>query len=90
MNVEYARSFLKDIKRLKDRKLARRLEEKLILLETVEDIQKVSGVKAMSGAPDYYRIRIGAYRLGVKLGKSGELLVLRFLSRGEIYRYFPK
>jgi len=90
MNVEYAKSFLKDVKRLKDRKVAQRLEASLILLEEVDDLHEVPGVKTMSGASGYYRIRIGQYRLGVKHMGNGTLLILRFLTRGEIYRCFPK
>ena len=90
MNVEYAKSFLKDVKRLKDRKIAQRLEALLILLESAGDLLEVPGVKSMSGASAYYRIRIGQYRLGVKEIEDGTLLILRFLTRGEIYRYFPK
>ena len=90
MNVEYAKSFLKDVKRLKDRKIAQRLEVSLILLESAGDLHEVPGVKSMSGASGYYRIRIGQYRLGVKHMEDGTLLILRFLTRGEVYRYFPK
>jgi len=90
MNVKYAKSFLKDVKRIKDRKVAQRLESSLMLLEEVEALHEVSGVKAMTGASGYYRIRIGQYRLGIKQMEDGTLMILRFLTRGEIYRYFPK
>ena len=75
MNVEYAKSFLKDVKRLKDRKIAQRLEASLILLESAGDLYEVPGVKSMSGASGYYRIRIGQYRLG----KGGQVINLAIL-----------
>ena len=90
MRIEYARSFEKDIKRLRDRKLKTRLEAILLALESASRLDEIAGVVAMSGAPEYFRIRIGQYRLGLKRAADGSILVLRFLTRGEIYRYFPK
>jgi len=36
----------------------------------------------------YFRIRIGEYRLGLK-EERGMLILLRFMHRKEIYKYFP-
>ena len=79
MNVEYAKSFLKDVKRLNDRKVKQRLEASLILFESVSDLHEISGIKAMSGNSGYYRIRIGQYRLGLKHMQDGISLSTHFL-----------
>lgn len=89
MKVRYKKSFLKDIKKLKNQSLQQRLEVVLIQLETVESLMELSGVTSLSGVKEYFRIRIGTYRLGLKLELDGSLSVVRFLKRGEIYRYFP-
>ena len=53
-----------------------------------DDITAVSGVRRLRAEGQHYRIRIGDYRLGITM--DGETAVLiRFLPRGEIYRYFP-
>ncbi|GIK72728.1 MAG: hypothetical protein BroJett021_17160 [Chloroflexota bacterium] len=36
----------------------------------------------------YYRIRVGDYRLGLAL-EGDTVILVRFLHRKEIYRYFP-
>ena len=89
MKIDYAKSFLKDIKRIKDLKVRARLETTLCSLESADNLEDMFGIVAMSGNSDYFRIRIGQYRLGLKRATDGRIKVLRFLTRGEIYRYFP-
>jgi mRNA interferase RelE/StbE len=45
-------------------------------------------VKKLKGSEDYYRIRIGNYRVGIILADDTVIFV-RFLHRRDIYRYFP-
>ena len=45
------------------------------------------GIK-LSGYTDYYRIRIGEYRIGLKYSNKTITLV-RFLHRKDIYKFFP-
>jgi mRNA interferase RelE/StbE len=42
----------------------------------------------MKGHPEYFRVRIGDYRLGLKRINGGAR-IMRFLSRGDIYPKFP-
>jgi len=42
----------------------------------------------MTSTTNYYRIRIGTYRLGFKENK-GAILLLRFMHRKDIYEFFP-
>ncbi|MGI9056873.1 MAG: type II toxin-antitoxin system RelE family toxin [Pyrinomonadaceae bacterium] len=49
---------------------------------------KVHNFKKLKGSRSYYRIRIGDYRVGLRL-ESDTLIFVRFLSRKEIYRFFP-
>ena len=59
-----------------------------IYLESFErDIRKLKERK-VKGEKKFYRIRVGDYRLGVKI--EGETVTfIRFLHRKDIYRYFP-
>lgn len=88
MRVEYHNSFERDIRRIKDRAILGRVKAVIIELESIEALEGYSNVKAMKGYPGYFRIRIGDYRLGLKQTEIGVRLI-RFLSRGEIYRKFP-
>jgi mRNA interferase RelE/StbE len=88
MEVEYHKSFERDLRRVRDRNLLARIEAVLFELEGSESLDPIPNVKVMKGHPDYFRIRIGDYRLGLKRIDSG-VKIIRFLSRGDIYRKFP-
>ena len=89
MKVVFRKSFERDLRKLKgDAALLARLQKVIEQLETTEELGAVASVKQMQGWSSYYRIRIGDYRLGLKVEKDA-LVVLRFLHRREIYRGFP-
>lgn len=88
MIVEYKKSFLKDVRKVRDQNIRKRLESVLLELESTDRIDSISGLVPLVGSSGYYRIRIGNYRLGLKVYDS-KVEVIRFLIRGEIYKRFP-
>ena len=57
-------------------------------IENTPNLMEIKNVKQLTSSGKYYRIRIGDYRMGIKL--ENEIVVfVRFLRRREIYRYFP-
>ncbi|MDJ1182851.1 type II toxin-antitoxin system RelE family toxin [Roseofilum casamattae] len=88
MDVEFRKSFEKDLLKILDSKLYERIEKLIIAIEEVEALSEVSHVKKLKGAGDYYRIRLGDYRVGIKLDR-GVVSFVRVLHRKDIYKYFP-
>ncbi|WP_420457343.1 type II toxin-antitoxin system RelE family toxin [Rubrivirga sp.] len=89
MRVIFRKSFERDLKKLRgNAQLLARLQQVIEQVETAEEFGAVANVKRMQGWSSYYRIRIGDYRLGLKLEEDA-VVVLRFLHRREIYRRFP-
>ena len=89
MNVVFRESFERDLKKLKgDARLLGRLQKALEQIEDADALGTLANVKRMQGWSDYYRLRIGDYRLGLKLEEE-TVIVLRFLHRRDIYRRFP-
>ena len=89
MIIDYKASFHRDIKKLKDKKQAARLKEIISAIKTAKDISEIKNIRKMEGYPNHYRIKTGDHRVGAVL--SGDMLILvRFLDRKEIYRYFPE
>jgi mRNA interferase RelE/StbE len=89
MKIEYSEQFLKDVKKLKNtanyHAIKRLCFEELPQAETLSD---VSHVKKIRGYRDYYRIRVGDYRIGLK--EEGDVIILmRVMHRKDIYRIFP-
>lgn len=88
MIVEFDTSFEKSLDKVKDNTLLSKLEKIILNLESANSITDISGVKKLSGYKNYYRIRIGDYRLGFeKIGERSILIVVA--NRKDIYDIFP-
>lgn len=87
MRIETKASFVKDLKTVpKDFK-----EKIAILISTMEqasELSNLTGLKKLKGYQKFYRIQVGAYRLGFAL-EENTIVLIRFLHRKEIYRFFP-
>ena len=88
MKVEFNESFLKDLKAVRDKSVLAKVQAVIASSEKADTLDQLINLKKMRGSREYYRIRIGDFRIGLKL--DGETLVfIRFLNRKDIYRYFP-
>ncbi len=88
MKVEFRESFLKDLSNIKNAKLLTKVRKAIENAEDSDAPHQISNFKKLKGSQSYYRIRIGAYRVGLRM-ESDTLIFVRFLSRKEIYRFFP-
>jgi len=84
------KSFDRDIDGIRDKKLLRKLQAFISIIENVDTIQEIPHVKKIGGYKSFYRIKIGDHRLGMEAISNKEVVLLRFLHRKDIYRYFPK
>lgn len=73
---------------LKHRALNKRVAEVIRQIEQADALLDVTSLEKLKGGGEYYRIRIGNYRLGLKL-ENNTVGFVRFLNRKDIYRYFP-
>ena len=88
MKIEFRRSFVKDLERVRDKALRERVKEMLEQVERAQALQEMENVKKLRGGERYYRIRIGDYRLGLVL-EGDTVIFVRFLHRKDVYKYFP-
>ncbi len=88
MQVTFRSSFLRDLKKIKDQRLLDRIAQAIEYVEQATDLQDLSDLKKLSGFHDFYRIRVGDYRLGIALA-DGAIEFVRCLPRKEMYRFFP-
>lgn len=88
MIVEFDKSFEKSIDKLKDQTVLSKVEKVILKLESANSISEIAGIKKLAGYKNYYRIRIGNYRLGLeKIGEKVSLIVIA--NRKDIYTIFP-
>lgn len=88
MKVQFRRSFIKDLRQVRDKALKKRVKETVELVEQTRGLQEIGNIKKLRGGDQYYRIRIGDYRLGLLL-EDDTVILVRFLHRKDLYRYFP-
>ena len=89
MELEYRASFLRDVGRIRNADVRRRVNrviEELEAAASIADIPAATRIKSSSGR--FYWIRLGDYRLGLALDADTCILV-RCLHRRDIYRQFP-
>ncbi len=65
MRTVFRRSFERDLRRLRDETLRRRIREAIEQVEAAENLQDVAKLRQKTGFRGFYRIRIGDYRLGI-------------------------
>jgi mRNA interferase RelE/StbE len=88
MRVAFRTSFLRDLKKVKDRRLLDRVQRTIQEVESTVDLSKVNNLKKLTGIGNFFRIRIGDYRLGLALEKD-VIEFVRCLPRKDLYRFFP-
>ncbi|AEN73361.1 plasmid stabilization system [Rhodothermus marinus SG0.5JP17-172] len=89
MKVAFRKSFERDLRALRtDPRLLARIREIIEAVEAAPTLQSVPGLQKLSGTPNYYRIRVGDYRIGLAL-EDDMVVFVRCLHRKDIYRYFP-
>ena len=88
MKLEYRGSFLKDIKRIEETAVKKKIAAVIADVQAASSLLDLKNVKKLESSDTYYRIRIGDYRIGIKL-QDKRLIFMRCLHRKDIYRYFP-
>jgi mRNA interferase RelE/StbE len=90
VKVEFRKSFEKDLGKIRDGELLARIKDTIEGIENAESMPEVNNVKKLKAEGDYYRIRLGDYRIGFTLDEeSASIVLVRILHRREMYRYFP-
>ncbi|KAA3604710.1 MAG: type II toxin-antitoxin system mRNA interferase toxin, RelE/StbE family [Calditrichaeota bacterium] len=88
MEVEFRKSFLKDLKKCKQTEILKRVKNIIEEIETYENFKKVKNLKPLQGSSNFYRIRVGDFRIGIKF-YDDSIIFIRMLHRKDIYRFFP-
>ncbi len=88
MKVDVLKSFEKDIAKVNDKQLARKVLATIDELETYKTLFEIPHLKKLRQKENYYRIRVGSHRIGIKVVNE-TIVLIRFLDRKDIYKYFP-
>jgi mRNA interferase RelE/StbE len=81
-------SFAKDLKSIKSKDVLDAVAQLIERVEAAESLQALPDVKKLQAKGNYYRIKLGDYRVGITALKN-EVTFVRCLNRKDIYRRFP-
>jgi mRNA interferase RelE/StbE len=88
VKVEFRDSFAKDLKGVKEKGLLSKVREVIEAVEKADSLAELPNLKKLKGGGNYFRVRVGDYRIGVAL--DGDTVVfVRCLNRKDIYKHFP-
>lgn len=87
MKVEIKKNLLKDLEKIPIH-IKVKLRDIVAELKNFNNLKDIKGVKKLKGYQNFYRLEISIYRLGF-IYQNNEIILLRFLHRKDIYRYFP-
>ena len=88
MELVFKESFARDLRAVTQKSVLHRIREVIDAVANANDLQSVPNLRKLNDPGNYYRIRVGDYRLGIKVEKN-EVTFIRCLNRRDIYRYFP-
>jgi mRNA-degrading endonuclease RelE of RelBE toxin-antitoxin system len=89
MEVEYKPSFIKDFNKIKNRKEQEEIYNICFKdIAAITHLSEIRNLKKIKGYENYFRIRKGDYRIGLKYD-GDKIVFMRVLRRDHIYRYFP-
>ncbi len=88
MKVAYEAAFLRDLKRVRSKKVRRRVQRVIEEVKKASAPHEILGLTKLRGYETFYRIRVGDYRIGIEI-VDDTVIFVRFLHRRDIYRYFP-
>lgn len=89
MKVEFDKSFLKSLDNIKDSKILHKVETVILKCELVNSLFEIQNVKKLSGFLNYFRIKIGDYRIGFELLNKNTIRFIIVTHRKDIYKKFP-
>lgn len=89
MKTEFTKSFARDLRaRRNSGNFLDSVKEIIEEVESTDTLIAIRNLKKLKGETDYYRIRFGNYRIGVRI-QGNIVTFIRALHRKDIYRYFP-
>jgi len=89
MDCYYKKTFLKDLTSIPE--IYQKRIERLVFKEIPksENVNYIKNMKKMRNYNNYYRIRVGSYRIGCEIKAKATIIFYRVKSRKDIYKLFP-
>ena len=89
MEILYGTKFSQDLDAIRhEANIKAQLLKLIEAIRAAKSFSDLKGVRKLEGHQAYFRMKVGDYRLGIKV-KQNTVELIRFLHRKDIYRRFP-
>jgi mRNA interferase RelE/StbE len=88
MNVSFKASFARDLQKIANVNILKRIQTAVEQVEQAQDLRGVDNLKKLKIGKVYYRIKVGSYRIGLLI-EDNLVTFVQCLHRKDFYRYFP-
>ena len=90
MIVKFDSAFNRDIKKIRDQAVKDLIADAIEALENADSLGEVKEVAPMKGHKGFYRYKTPPFRIGILKVDEETIILMRFMHRKDIYKYFPK
>jgi mRNA-degrading endonuclease RelE of RelBE toxin-antitoxin system len=89
MNVQIDKQFIKKLKKIRQIEVLNKIEEFVLAIESSNSIDNIQNIKQLKGFKNYFRYRLGNYRIGFRKVDSQTIKLITIAKRNDIYKIFP-
>lgn len=89
MNLSFEKSFLKSLDKISDEAVKNKIVAVIINVEEAKSLHEINQLRKLKGFKNYYRIKLGDYRIGLEVEGNNSVVFILIAHRKEIYRRFP-
>ena len=88
MQIEITKKFGKQVDKCQDEKVKAKLSAVIRNIIAAHKLSEIKNLKKLRGHKEFYRIRMGEYRIGIAY-RNKRIILAAFDHRSDIYKYFP-
>ncbi len=88
MQIEFTKKFGKQVAKCHDKKIRSNLSKTISTIQKAQNLTEIKNLKKLKGHKNFYRIRMGDYRIGIAV-EDQKVILATFDHRSDIYKYFP-
>ncbi|HPT04735.1 MAG TPA: type II toxin-antitoxin system RelE/ParE family toxin [Bacteroidales bacterium] len=88
MKTVFKNTFLKSIQKIRSEQIKSEISRSIENVESSNTLRAINNLKKLKGYKNFYRIRIGTYRIGLKI-EGNTVYFVDIDNRKDIYKRFP-
>lgn len=88
MIVEFNKKFIRELKKITDKRILKKIELFIIQLEKEDNLVNFKNIKSLTGYKTFFRYKIDTLRIGFTM-KDKNIEIKTIQHRKEIYKNFP-